>query len=421
MEFQSSENFDQAPKPRKSMKKLRLLAIILFALAGLPSYAQSSEKIRNYITTYKDIAIQEMQRTGVPASITLAQGIHETGAGTSDLVTKSNNHFGIKCKTEWTGPKVYHDDDARGECFRKYSDPFDSYRDHSDFLKYRPYYTSLFQLDPTDYKSWAVGLKKAGYATNPKYAQILIKLIEDYNLQDYTLLALNNQPGETIVFASNPIKSQSLETIVPEEEIIPAIQKNYPTGLFRINQADVLYVTKGTSFLAVAERNNVSLSRMFEFNDMKACDIAERDQLIFLQRKRKTGANEFHIVVPGENLYDIAQDEGIRLESLLDYNKLQKHMLPKAGEKLYLQAKADKMPELISQEIKPSLKTAEELPKQHENNFIFHTVQPKETVYAISKKYAVHVEDLMKWNDMQTIALKTGQQLRIGKKTSNAN
>ena len=404
------------------MKKLRLLAIILFALAGATSYAQSSEKVRNYISTYKDIAIQEMQRTGVPASITLAQGIHETGAGTSDLVTKSNNHFGIKCKTEWNGEKVYHDDDAKGECFRKYNDPFDSYRDHSDFLKYRPYYTSLFQLDPTDYKSWAHGLKKAGYATNPKYAQILIKLIEDYNLQEYTFFAMNSKPGETLVFASNTVKSETSEPIEVEEEVIPAIQKNYPTGLFRINQADVLFVTKGNSFLAIAERYYVSLSRLFDFNDMKATDIAERDQLIFLQRKRKTGANEFHIVIAGETLYDIAQDEGIRLESLLDYNMLKQHMQPKPGEKLYLQEKAPAMPQLITTEKKQLTSAiAPTTISQQQNNFIFHIVQPKETVYAISKKYAVQVEDLMKWNDMQTIALKTGQQLRIGKKTANAN
>src|SRR5215208_705636 len=169
------------------MKKHKLLLTILFALTGNVLLAQSPETIKKYIATYKDIAIEEMQRTGVPASITLAQGIHETGAGTSDLVVRSNNHFGIKCKTEWTGAVVYHDDDARGECFRKYDDPIDSYRDHSDFLKNRPYYTSLFKLDPTDYTAWASGLKKAGYATNPKYEQILIKLIEDYDLQDYTL------------------------------------------------------------------------------------------------------------------------------------------------------------------------------------------------------------------------------------------
>src|SRR5215217_9496568 len=167
------------------MKKLPF--VFLFLLLSKIVLAQSSEIVKNYIAQYKDIAIEEMLRTGVPAAITLAQGIHETGAGQSDLVKKSNNHFGIKCKAEWQGERVTHDDDARGECFRKYADPLDSYKDHSDFLKERKHYAFLFTLDPMDYEGWAWGLKKAGYATNPKYPQILIKLINDYHLQDYTL------------------------------------------------------------------------------------------------------------------------------------------------------------------------------------------------------------------------------------------
>src|SRR5437868_11855926 len=153
------------------MKKHKLIFLLSSILSGLSLFAQSPDQIRKYIDTYKDIAVAEEIRTGVPAAITLAQGIHETGAGTSDLVLSSNNHFGIKCKTEWSGAAVYHDDDAKGECFRKYNDPIDSYRDHSDFLKNRPYYASLFKLDPTDYAAWSFGLKKAGYATNPRYPQ----------------------------------------------------------------------------------------------------------------------------------------------------------------------------------------------------------------------------------------------------------
>ena len=136
---------------------------------GLTATAQSPEVISNYIATYQSIAISEMQRTGVPAAVKLAQGIHETTAGTSELVKKSNNHFGIKCKSDWTGEKVSHTDDAPHECFRKYDDPLQSYRDHSDFLKSSSRYSSLFKLDPLDYEAWAYGLKKAGYATNPKY------------------------------------------------------------------------------------------------------------------------------------------------------------------------------------------------------------------------------------------------------------
>ena len=190
------------------MKKLPFL--LSFLLLGKLLFAQPSDVIRNYIAAYKDIAIQEMQRTGVPAAITLAQGIHETGAGQSVLVKKSNNHFGIKCKSEWTGESVSHDDDARGECFRKYNDPLDSYKDHSDFLKNRAHYAFLFNLDPTDYEAWAYGLKKAGYATNPRYPQILIKLIKDYNLQDYTLIAMERKPaGSEVILVSNANTIQS--------------------------------------------------------------------------------------------------------------------------------------------------------------------------------------------------------------------
>lgn len=334
------------------MKKHKLLSTLLFALVSNLIFAQSQETIRKYIETYKNAAIAEEIRTGVPAAITLAQGIHETGAGTSELVLKSNNHFGIKCKGEWTGATVSHDDDAKGECFRKYDDPMDSYKDHSDFLKNRPYYASLFNLDPTDYKAWAYGLKKAGYATNPKYAQILIKLVENYDLQQFTLLALNGNFSENgdVAYASN-MKTESSDQ---GNAIVPVVQKavvktyNYPSGVFKINETNVVFVKKGTAFLKLANDNDLSLSRLFEFNDMKPVDIAERDQLIYLQRKRKVGNSEFHVVQEGELLYDIAQAEGIRFESLLEYNLLKQGMQPATGEKLNLKWKVSQMPKLLA-------------------------------------------------------------------------
>src|SRR5579871_5791991 len=157
-----------------------LVTVIVFFCNHIS--AQKPADIANYINAYKEVAINEMQRSGIPASIILAQGIHETEAGTSELVRKSNNHFGIKCKDTWTGSVVYHDDDERGECFRSYDKPEDSYKDHSDFLHASPRYAFLFKLDPMDYQGWAYGLKRAGYATNIRYSQILIKLIEDYKL-----------------------------------------------------------------------------------------------------------------------------------------------------------------------------------------------------------------------------------------------
>ena len=402
------------------MKKL-LLLLSFFLLSKL-LFAQSSEVVKKYIETYKDIAIEEMQRTGVPAAITLAQGIHETEAGQSVLVRKSNNHFGIKCKTEWKGQSVSHDDDARGECFRKYDDPKDSYRDHSDFLKNRPFYTSLFRLDPTDYEAWAYGLKKAGYATNPKYAQLLIKIIRDYQLQEYTLLGLESKKAGNDVVWTKEVKTNEISEISNDD--YTEEKPNYPSGVFRINETRVTFITKGTSFLKIADENNISLSRLFEFNDMKPVDVASQDQLIYLQRKRKKGANEFHIVANRETLYDIAQKEGIRFENLLQYNFLKEDMRPQVGEKLYLHEQAPAMPKLAGL-IKESFSTPIVLEDASsdaaKDNYVIHVVQPKETVYAIAKKYSVTIEDVMKWNDLQTIDLKTGQQLRISKKSMNAN
>lgn len=181
------------------MQILRSVLFSCFMLTGLLAFSQKHENISRYISEYKDLAISEMQRTGVPAAITLAQGIHESGAGNSKLASKSNNHFGIKCKSNWTGETVKHDDDAKNECFRKYPSVADSYRDHSDFLKAGSRYAFLFSLDPTNYAEWAEGLRKAGYATNPKYPQVLVKLIEDYGLQDYTLLSLGKKENDAII------------------------------------------------------------------------------------------------------------------------------------------------------------------------------------------------------------------------------
>ena len=407
------------------MKKHKLPFTLFFALIGNFLFAQSPETIKKYIATYKDIAIEEMQRTGVPAAITLAQGIHETGAGTSPLVLSSNNHFGIKCKSEWRGASVRHDDDAKGECFRKYSDPLESYKDHSDFLKNRPFYVSLFTLDPTDYKAWALGLKKAGYATNPKYAQVLIKLIEDYDLQAYSLIALTRKIPDNPVWVNNRNTTESSEQTRPVTETM--IKISYPSGVFKINETSVVFVTRGTSFLMVASDNNISLSRLFEFNDMKPVDVAYKDQLIYLQRKRRTGANEFHTVVSGETLYDIAQTEGIRIENLLEYNYLRLNMQPQTGEKLFLKTKAPAMPKLVFEDSREAVSINSSMVFQtvnkihEETGYIVHIVQPKETVYAIAKKYSVAMVDVMKWNDLQNNDLKPGQSIRINKSNADAS
>lgn len=287
---------------RKGVISLFFLAQIFLA-AG-----QSVEVIQQYIDQYKDLAIVEMKRTGVPASIKLAQGIHETMAGQSDLVQKSNNHFGIKCKTGWNGPSVRHTDDARNECFRKYATANESYRDHSNFLKSSPRYASLFELDPTDYEAWAKGLKSAGYATNPAYAQTLVRLIEAYDLQQYSMMALGyeTQDDEDSATTSvNPVQStaevntKTLDTPNQKEELptpptkeappednpvkVPAPSK-YPSGVFKEEGTKALYITAGTPFLVIAEQYKVPLARLFEWNNLTPTTEARISQVIFLER-----------------------------------------------------------------------------------------------------------------------------------------
>ena len=426
-------------------KKFGILPAFILSFSFTLSHAQSADAILAYITRYKDLAIAEMKRTGVPAAITLAQGIHETEAGTSILVRKSNNHFGIKCKDEWRGQSVSHDDDARGECFRKYTAPEESYKDHSDFLRNRPNYASLFTLDPTDYQAWAYGLKKAGYATNPKYAQILIKLIQDYNLEDYTLIAMgkmkegndlsrNNEtitdknPSVVVVKNTDNEKTGSRnkkeeEQAAPAEPVVAVV--SYPSGEFKINDTRVIYVTKGTSYLTIAQQYEIPLARLFEFNDLKQQEVTANDQLIFIQRKRKTGEHEFHTVQTGESVNDIAQLEAIRLESLLEYNNMTASMQPVPGETLYLRSKSTVTPRLVakgsmaqqfnagSPTVAMNTDAKGKKGVQQKNNFIFHTVEAKETVYSIAKKYNVSADDLLSWNQLQRDDLKIGQSLKI--------
>lgn len=336
------------------MKKLSVLIISFFFLSVCRLIAQQSEPVRNYISRYKDFAMKEMIRTGVPAAITLAQGIHESGAGNSDLALRSNNHFGIKCKTNWSGEKVYHDDDARGECFRKYGEVVDSYKDHSDFLKNGQRYAFLFELEPTDYKGWANGLKKAGYATNPKYAQLLIRLIEDYGLQEYTLIALGDK-GDDDPLLTEKMKTAKQDVKEPGDIMadVTAEEKpdgyraaddkpvsKYPEGVFHINDTKVIFAAKGTSYFAIASENKIDLAKIFDFNEIDEAEFTAKDELVYLQRKRKTGNDEFHVVQPGETLHDIAQKQAIRLESLLELNWLQPGDMPAVGVKMSLKRKS---------------------------------------------------------------------------------
>lgn len=340
-----------------------LLSSILLLSA---SFGQTEkQRIDAYVSQYKDFAIDEMLRTGIPAAVTLAQGILETAGGQSDLAALANNHFGIKCKSEWTGETMSHDDDAKNECFRKYACAADSYKDHSDFLKTRPCYAFLFKLDPTDYEGWAKGLKKAGYATNPAYAQKLIRLIVENSLQDYTLLALNSGSKHEEIFANEnktaiePDQSEVSASVFADEAtaVKPALAMKvseektrktvYPVNeVFSINDTKVIYVAAGTSLLALANNYNIALKKLLEFNELDETDILNLAQLIFLEKKSKKGTKDIHIVVANETIRDIAQEEGIQLATIMEYNGLQKGMEPASGEKVYLKYPAPSSPRL---------------------------------------------------------------------------
>lgn len=333
------------------MKKTALFFIA--AVLWLHMHAQINDVTLAYINQYKQIAINEMIRTGVPASITLAQGILESNSGQCPLTQQSNNHFGIKCKSDWAGNIVYHDDDIKHECFRRYNSAEDSYRDHSDFLKNRPNYSFLFDIEATDYEDWAYGLKKAGYATNPSYAQSVITTIEKYNLEQYTDIAL--QQNNEITVAAAPVKTQEDYAFEPSAQIKEAniISKvsgqqddkaiNYPDGVFQINQTNVLYAKAGSSLFAIASKFAIPYKKLLSYNDLDYVDILDQSTLIYLEKKPKHGAKDFHVAMSNENMHDIAQEEGIQLESLLAYNNIQKNNQPKAGDKILLRGENRKL------------------------------------------------------------------------------
>lgn len=284
-----------------------------------------------YIQQYKDVAIAEMRRSRIPASITLAQGILESGNGNSRLATEANNHFGIKCKKEWTGRTLYEDDDAPQECFRAYPTAEDSYRDHSDFLMKSSRYAFLFDLAPTDYKGWAEGLKKAGYATNPNYPQLLINFIEKHNLQQYDGGELNIQP------ALPAPEAEKKEEIKP----VPA-----PAALKEWNNLPVTIAAKGESYAQIALRNDMMVWQIFKYNDIKRGANPRSGDTLYLKPKFNKGKVATYEVQFGDNMYRISQRFAIKLKSLYKLNKMEFGTEPMWGEVLNLQGKRKEMPRL---------------------------------------------------------------------------
>jgi LysM repeat protein len=327
------------------MKKYLLALSLLTATMGVQAQSKSfDEKARAYIKEYGAWAIEEQQRVGIPASIKLAQGIYETGAGESELATQANNHFGIKCKKEWQGATFAHTDDAPNECFRKYPTARDSYKDHSDYLKKSPRYAELFALERADYEAWAKGLKKCGYATNPAYAQKLIKMIEDYDLQLYTFAADGKRDNE-IVPATEPkvpfAQNTMMTPVSQTEDTDPGAASS--DGSVRINDLRAIYCRKGETLLDKAMKYNIRYARLLEINEL-ADEPLKRDMYIYLEPKKSKGAHPTYVVKEGETVEIIAHNEGMNSRQLRIFNLLAQNEQPDAGAVLKLQVQSDERP-----------------------------------------------------------------------------
>lgn len=311
-----------------------LFAIVLFT--GSMALAQPAKRMTatEYVSKYKAEAIADMFKTGVPASITLAQGILESDAGNSKLAMEANNHFGIKCHKEWTGATYTMDDDAKDECFRKYPSVLDSYDDHGMFLRTRPRYATLFDLDITDYKGWAHGLKKAGYATNPRYAELLIKLIEENELHQY------DQGGVRMPISTDAV-SQPRPITQPKKEHHERPNKkhadaNKPKKGQTGGGVPFIRAQKGDSWYSVAIANDMRLWQVLKYNDAEKNDLLNEGEIVYLKPKRGTPDEEFHVVVEGESLREIAQEHCIKLSRLIKLNSLENDIRIQAGQKLRL-------------------------------------------------------------------------------------
>ena len=292
----------------------------LFFISHLSAQMRWNSVYQEYIDQYKDLAIEEMLRYNIPASITLAQGIFESGAGRSELSVKGNNHFGIKCHG-WTGRSVYHDDDARNECFRAYDNVLQSYEDHSKFLRYNVRYNSLFTLQRTDYRGWAQGLKACGYATNPRYADKLIELIELYKLYELDKATSYDKFMAKRGGYDKPV-SQGM-SLHP----IKIYNKNY-----------YIIARAGDTFKGIGEEIDISYRKIAKYNERDKNDVLHVGEIIYLKKKQKKAdkayKNRPHIVKAGESMYSIAQRYGIRLKSLYKKNHLSPDYQARVGDTL---------------------------------------------------------------------------------------
>jgi LysM repeat protein len=334
--------------------RLGMLLLLLFFLSGCGTSRKASKEPpamklerRQYIEKYAPLAQEEMKRTGIPASITMAQALLESNDGNSYLAVYGKNHFGIKCHRDWRGKKIYYDDDAKHECFRKYNNVEESYRDHSDFLMDKDRYAFLFKLDPTDYKGWAKGLKKAGYATNPHYAQMLIKIIEDYHL--YDLDTKKYRPSKSVAASREALDTLSHDELVelalardtvaaPEMSDEFVVSTGGRRQVLMNNRVNYIIVRKGDTFESLTKELGLVPGELPKYNELDKHDTLRAGQILYLQPKRRQAeqGKKEHIVKEGETMYSISQQYAVRLKYLYEMNGMKPGEEPRPGQKIRL-------------------------------------------------------------------------------------
>ena len=303
------------------MKLFVRILILLLILTGInPELVKAQRKLSSYeayISKYSDLAIEHQKKYKIPASITLSQGLLESGAGQSSLARQSNNHFGIKCHSDWRGGRVYHDDDLRGECFRKYDQVEDSYTDHSKFIAFRPRYSVLFDLDLKDYKGWAKGLQQCGYATDRAYANKLIKVIEDYELYRF-----DSNKGTRKQETPQQNKNASAECM----------------PIYKTHGLIYVIARANDSFESIAQNLGFKEKELRKYNEVPEEFPLQPGDIVYLEKKKKKADKPYydHVVQIGESMHSISQHYGIRLKSLYKLNKKDMEYIPAEGDVLKL-------------------------------------------------------------------------------------
>lgn len=369
---------------------------------------------REYIDSFKVVAMQEMRMHGVPASITLGQGVLESASGNSKLAKNCNNHFGIKCRSTWTGAFCLADDDAKDECFRGYPSVYESYRDHSLFLKNSKRYFPLFELSATDYKGWSTGLREAGYATNPSYATILIGVIEKYHLGQFDSMVVM---GDDYVIPSEAGGNTNIN---------PNAGNSAVAGVSEVNGIQAIIAKPGETPEALAARYNMGIWQIYKYNDIEKGQMLNPGEIIYLKPKRRRSTETNHLVKPGESMREISQQYGVKVKHLYKLNRLELGEEVQPGEVLNLRSKRSNPPITLipGSDTASRMQTAKPVdyrkfmsndvsPVTGQPQDTYHFVKSGETLYSISKTYGVTVEQIRVWNSLSTNQINVGQRLKV--------